>query len=701
MGDQWSEVAVWGYGAASATYFLFGLYLLLASRRGLPGGSLLLAVISSAFWALASAFFALRPDGALRQVVAVLDIFRGASWFAFLLVLLQPLGANRVRWPLGLAGLVVTAQLAALVLSELELLSRGAAAGLPLASFLVGAVFGLVLVEQLFRGLPRDSRWGLKPLCLGLAAGYVFELYLFADGILFGRLDPDVWSVRGIAHALVIPLIAISAGRNPTWTLPLAMSREMVFHSTALAVSGLYLLLIAAAGYYVRFFGGNWGRALQFALLFGGLLLLVVVLFSSSQRARLRVFINKHLFPYRYDYRNEWLRFTQALSSAGGGLDLGQSVIKALSDLVESSGGVLWLRDANGLFSMNARLNQGASEALEREDSSFCRFLDAREWIIDLEEFRARPAHYEGLILPEWLSAMSDAWLVVPLKSSGVLVGFVVLNAPRTTFEVNWEVLDLLKTAQSQAASYLAQMLVTEALLESRKFDSFNRMSAFVVHDLKNLVAQLSLMLKNAERHRHNPSFQEDMLETVAHVETRMRSLMAQLQEKRSIDPRKPVELVALANRIRVAKRHQHPSVEIVADGALALEVQAHPDRLERVIAHLVQNALDATPETGRVSLHVEKEDTSFGRIVIEDTGCGMTAEFMRERLFKAFSTSKSTGMGIGVYEAQQYIHELGGRIHFDSELGKGTRVTVVLPVLGRSGEVKSVMPEVASQDHE
>jgi signal transduction histidine kinase len=78
-----------------------------------------------------------------------------------------------------------------------------------------------------------------------------------------------------------------------------------------------------------------------------------------------------------------------------------------------------------------------------------------------------------------------------------------------------------------------------------------------------------------------------------------------------------------------------------------------------------------------------------------------MTAEFMRERLFKAFSTSKSTGMGIGVYEAQQYIHELGGRIHFDSELGKGTRVTVVLPVLGRSGEVKSVMPEVASQDHE
>jgi len=701
MDDELSVVAVWGYGVAFSAYLLFGLYLLVAARRGLHGSSLLIAIAGSAGWALASVFLALWPSGWLKQLVDGLDVFRGASWFAFLLVLLRPLGPNRLRWPVGFAFLVVSVQLAAALLAGFGWSVGSGTGTLPLGSFLIAAVFGLVLVEQLFRAIPSDSRWGLKPLCLGLAAGYVFELYLFADGILFGRIDPDIWAIRGVAHALVIPLIAVSAARNPAWTFRIAMSREIVFHSTALAVSGGYLLLIAGAGYYVRYFGGDWGRAMQFALLFGGLLLLMVLLFSGSQRARLRVSINKHLFPYRYDYRNEWLRFTQALSSAGGVMDLGQSVIKALSDLVESSGGGLWLKDPSGRFSMNARLNQTAPDAVEFDGSPFCRFLEKREWIINLEEFRSRPAHYEGLILPRWLSSLADAWLVVPLKSSDTLIGFVVLNSPRTAFEVNWEVLDLLKTAQRQAASYLERMLAAEALLESRKFESFNRMSAFVVHDLKNLVAQLSLMLKNAERHKHNPSFQEDMLETVAHVESRMRILMTQLQEKRSIDPRKRVDLLALVERIRTAKRHQSPPLELIVELGEVAEVHAHVERLERVVGHLVQNALDATPEDGCVSIRLARPERSAVQLVVEDSGCGMTAEFMRERLFKPFSTSKSTGMGIGVYEAQQYIHELGGRIHFESEPGCGTRVTVVLPVLDRAGEGKSAMPEEISEHHE
>lgn len=701
MGVELSDVAVWGYGGAAGAYLLFGLYLLLAWLGGIPGGFLLLAVGSSASWALASTFLVLYPSAWLALLTAVLDVFRSACWFAFLLVLLRPLGGNRLRWPVGFAALVVAAELIAVVLSGLDLPVDLKPANLMLAAFLVAAVFGLVLVEQLFRAIPAESRWGLKPLCLGLAAGYVFELYLFADGFLFGRLDPDVWGVRGIAHALVIPLVAVSAARTPSWTLRISVSREMAFHSTALAVSGLYLLVIAAAGYYVRYFGGNWGRALQLALLFAGFLLLLVFLFSGSQRARLRVFINKHLFPYRYDYRNEWLRFTQALSSAGGALDLGQSVIKALSDLVESSGGTLWLKDASGRFSVNARLNQGASDASEDDGSALCRFLDEREWIINLEEFRSRPAHYDGLVLPTWLSAIPDAWLVVPLKSSGALVGFVVLNSPRTAFEVDWEVLDLLKTSQRQAASYLARMQVTEALLESRKFDSFNRMSAFVVHDLKNLVAQLSLMLRNAERHKHNPAFQEDMLDTVAHVESRMRALMAQLQEKRSIDPHKRVDLCALADRIQATKRHQQPTVEVFADRDHRLEVQAHPERLERVIGHLVQNALDATQDDGKVTIRVDMPDPSSARVAVEDTGCGMTSEFMKERLFKPFHTSKSTGMGIGVYETQQYIHELGGRIHFDSEAGRGTCVTVVLPVSARADPDLPVTRERVRENHE
>ncbi|THF65527.1 PEP-CTERM system histidine kinase PrsK [Pseudothauera nasutitermitis] len=674
MYAEFSTVALWGYGLAAVVHALFALYLLGGWRSGLAARMLLFAVVASLLWAAGTALFVWAPGAAPARLGGLLEVLRVACWYAFLLVLLRSPGTPPLRWMLVACAAVVGAMLAAVLLP--------AGGKFLLGSFLAAAVLGLMLVEQLFRALPGESRWGFKPLCLGLAAGWMFELYFFADGFLFARLDGDVWAVRGLVHAMVVPLVAMSAARNPVWTSRIAVSREVVFHSTALVVAGAYLLVIAAAGYYVRYLGGDWGRALQVALLFAGLLLLGLFIGSGASRARLRVLLDKHLFPYRYDYRNEWLRFTQALSSADDALDLGQSVIKALSDLVESPGGGLWLRTPDGRYVQHARLNTPPCPAAEPAEGALCAFLAAREWVVNLEEFRMRRSHYGSLELPDWLLRLDSAWLVIPLKSGGRLVGFVVLNAPRAPFEIDWEVLDLLKTAQRQAASYLARMQVTEALIEARKFDAFNRMSAFVVHDLKNLVAQLSLMLKNAERHRDNPEFQRDMLETVAHVETRMRALMAQLQEKSPIEAPRQLDLMAVAERIAFARRGARPApvVESAAEAAAGLPVSAHAERLERVLGHLVQNALDATPEAGNVRLTVRDCGDGFVAFEVEDSGCGMPAEFIRERLARPFQTTKEGGMGLGVYEASQYIRELGGSLRYHSEEGRGTRAEVRLP---------------------
>lgn len=684
MGNELPNVAIWGYGVAAGAYSLFSLYLFLAWRGGITGAALTAAAASSALWASANVVFLVWPVDGTNHAALLFDVINGGAWFFFLLVLLRPLSVAPMRWTWIAAIAVVFAQAMSVVLFVFGVEFQVESGRVVLAWFLAGAVLGLVLVEQLYRGLPVESRWGLKPLCLALAAGYVFDLYLYADGFLFGRVDADVWSVRGVVHAMLIPMIALSAARSPSWTMKISVSRDVAFHSTALGLSGLYLLAIAGAGYYVRYFGGDWGRALQLALLFGGLLLLVVFIFSGTQRAKLRVLINKHLFSYRYDYRSEWLRFTQALSAAGDSMDLGQSVIKALADLVESSGGLLWLRDGSGRFTMHARLNQPPSDASTDANSAFCRFLDEQEWIVNLEEFRGGVAAHREVEVPEWLSSIPDAWLVVPLKSPGFLVGFVVLSTARTKFEINWEVLDLLKTAQRQAASYLARMQATDALLESRKFDSFNRMSAFVVHDLKNLVSQMSLMVKNAERHRDNPEFQQDMIDMVVHVESRMRSLMSQLQEKTSIEAHRTVAIVPLLERVVLNKRHQCPAVRISAEGAADCVVNAHPERLERVLGHLVQNALDATPEDGNVSVEVDASASGELRMVVSDNGCGMSETFVREQLFRPFHSSKASGMGIGMYEAQQYVHELGGQISVHSTEGEGTRISVSLPCVHR-----------------
>lgn len=682
-----AEFAIWGYGLAAIAYVCFGGYFYAAWRGAPTGGALLGAVLLSGIWAAASCWAAAASGAVPYFVAQLMDVARNGAWYVAILMLLRPLMRGSGRWVAGAAAFVCAAQLIAVGISTVDGFVVESGQRYVIASALISAVFGLVLVEQLYRGMPAELRWGLKPLCLGLGAVYMFELYFSSDAFLFGRTDGDMWAVRGVAHALVLPLIAISGARNPSWSLRVSLSREAVFHSTALAVAGLYLLTVASAGYYVRYFGGEWGRALQATLLFGALLLLAVFFFSGAQRARLRVFLSKHLFPYRYDYRNEWLRFTQALSTADGKLDLGQSVLQALCNLVESPGGCLWLRAQDGRYHLHAVLNQRLEGIAEPESSSLIRFLETREWVVNLEEYRVSPGVYQGLVLPEWLMQFPQAWLLIPLKSGHGLVGFVVLSAPRASFDIDWEVLDLLKTAQRQAASYLARMQSAEALIEARKFESFNRMSAFVVHDLKNLVAQLSLMLKNAERHRHNPAFQEDMLETVAHVEARMRGLMAQLQEKRSVDPPRLTDLTVLIERVCRLRRSQLPEVSVESLPDREILVSGHPERLERVIGHIVQNALEATPEDGKVSICMQLVPEGRVRLLIRDTGKGMSDAFIRDRLAKPFETTKASGMGIGVYETRQYIKELGGDVLFESEQGVGTLVTIELPRVVRTAE--------------
>jgi putative PEP-CTERM system histidine kinase len=212
-----------------------------------------------------------------------------------------------------------------------------------------------------------------------------------------------------------------------------------------------------------------------------------------------------------------------------------------------------------------------------------------------------------------------------------------------------------------------------------RKFDAFNRMSAFVVHDLKNIVTQLSLMMKNAKRLHDNPEFQQDMLLTVENSLDRMRQLMLQLREG-ATPPGTAVgvDLDAIVRRIAAVAADRGNLLEL--DVIEPVVTRGHAERIERIVGHMVQNAFDATDATGRVWLRL---DRSRGQAMIEvgDTGHGMSAEFVRERLFKPFQTTKQAGMGIGAYESFQYVQELGGKITVDSEVNRGTIVTVLLPL--------------------
>ena len=641
------------------------------------------AVWVSGLWALAAGVDPLTRLAAPAQAAALLDVARQGLWILLLLALLAPAGKG------SLPRRALARLAAALVLAAAAVAAGAALAGHPgtpasrlaLASALALPLLGLVLVEQFFRNLPQDARWNAKPMCLGLSVGFVFDLYVHAEALLFGHFDADALAVRGLVHALAVPLLAASARQRTDWMRPLQISRSAAFHSATLLLAGGYLLLMAAAGYYVRFFGGSWGRALQIALLALALALLGALVLSGALRARVRVFVGKHFFSHRFDYRERWLHFTAMLSQPGSPQETSTRVIRGLAEMVDSPGGSLWTRGGEGgALVQAARWNMPASHAREEADSALCRFLQERGWVVDLDEYRQAPRRYGGLALPPWLTdEAAGAWLVVPLLAGAELLGLVVLARPRAPMQADWEVRDLLKTAARQAAGLLAQMHATEALLEARKFEAFNRMSAFVVHDLKNIVSQLTLMLRNARRLQDNPEFRQDMLMTVENSLEKMRRLVMQLREG-ATPPGGPrgVELAPLAARLAQDALAAGRRLEVQCPRGLA--TRGHGERLERVLGHLVQNAFDATPAGGRVWLRAARQGAQVG-VEIGDTGAGMSEEFVRDRLFRPFATNKAGGMGIGAYESAQYVRELGGGIRVDSAPGRGTVVTLELPL--------------------
>lgn len=674
------SLAAVSYGLAALAFLLLGL----ASRGrdgppGVPGVAV--PALASSLWAAMVALESILHAG--RELAQVAELGRNLVWIWYLWRNLRAMRAPDQskdalafleRPLLWLAVLAATAQAAALVYPQPTIQFFASA-----VSPAVLSITALVLLEQFYRNASVEERWAIKHLCVALGGMFLFDFYLYSEAMLFKAYDAEVWAARGGINALLVPLIWRSLKRRIQTDLKVAISHQMAFHTVSLLGTGIYLMFMAAAGYYIRLVGGDWGRALQTVFLFGALLMLLLVVTSGSARARLRVLLSKHFFRYHYDYREEWLRFTSMLTEGDPGNQLHERILRAIARLVESPGAALWLRQDNGPYRRVAEWNLSRLDGEVSGDDPFPRFMEVRNWVLDLNECRTQPEFLAEARLPDWLLNNPEAWLAVPLRWHERMLGFIVLSTSLGKVVFNWEVSDLLKTAARQAAAHLAQSQASEALTVARQFESFNRAAAFVVHDIKNLVAQLSLLLANAEKHKHKPEFQEDMLVTIESSVARMNRMLAKLRDEQPPSRADEVALDKLMQEVMQSKSafSLKPKLAVETPG---LWVKADPEKLSRVIGHIVQNAIEATPYNGHVGVTLRREDGG-AVIEVEDTGCGMDETFIRERLFRPFASTKGTGMGIGAYECREYIQELGGQVLVRSRVGQGTRFTLRLPI--------------------
>lgn len=668
------------YTAGAVAFALLTIPLLASWRGRLQGGLLILACGATLAWTGLAAYGYWRGH-AWVPAINLLEVGRTLSWIAFLWIMLDtgagPRGGLlKTRTVVILGAPIVLVILASAVLDPLA--ENAGALGPQLFVRLLLAVAGLVLTETLFRNTPQDQRWHIKFLCLATGGMFAYDLFLYADAMLFRQLDGDLVQARGVIQVLVAPLLAVSSVRNRMWRSDIALSRQIVLHTTALIGSGGYLFLMAAAGFYLRQMGGHWGPVFQAMFLAGAVGMLLVVLFSGTVRSYLRVFIDKHFFRDRYDYRTEWLRFMQTVASGQDSAALEERVVKAVADIVDSPGGAMWLCDVDR-YVPAASWNLTFPVFEEPVDGALAGFMSRTRWVVDLDEVVEKSEKYEGLTVPEPLRAYKRAWLIVPLWHHS-LTGFIVLARPRAPHALVWEDFDLLKTVGRQTASYVAEQAAARALTEARQFENFNRRFAFVVHDIKNLASQLALVPANFAKHADNPAFRDDTMETLKNAVSKMKHL---------VDRINATQISSGSGRVRLA-----PLVAAVVasreSGAATLTFQAEDDRLvvpgdrerlEHVVDHLIQNAIEAVGDDGKVSVSLAR-DGDFAVVEITDDGPGMDADFVRDELFRPFRSTKEGGMGIGVFQCREYTRELGGHLDAVSSPGEGTTMRMVLPAV-------------------
>ena len=671
-----------GYSLAGMVYLVLAILLLTNFRGRLRGGLLTAAALASTVWAFLLAWAA-QTSGLTTAQIFFIEIGHDTVWLVFLSALMSGAIGTRQYWVVRYGGIVLAGGILALGISReiyatYDLRAEGAGGVMILGSLLT-ALYALVAIEQIYRNARESQRKGLKYLCIGVGGIFAYDLFLYSNAMLFGQLSDLFWGVRGFIVAMCVPLIAVAAQRSPSWSVGIFVSRQVVFHTATLFGAGIYLTVIGFSGYFIRVIEGEWGTAAQVVFFAAAIIALFVFLFSDSSRARLRVFISKHFFKNKYDYREEWLRLIGTLTTDSEAMPLKKRSIKALAQILDAPAGVLWLvSGASDSFDCVSAWNVKRPEATLMSDASLIRFLAKSGWIIDIREYNTDPSHYEDLHLNIEELSMADAAFIAPLLHNSELLGFVVLTRSATPIELNFEDRDLLKTAGQQVAGYLAQEIATDQLAEARQFEAFNRLTAYLMHDLKNVIAQQSLVVENAQKHKGNPAFIDDAMATIEGSVTRMRRVIEHLQHG-SVDQHKErIELGSLIMQAvsQCADRQPVPRTKLSEDRAW---VRADKGRLLMALYHAIRNAQDATHADGDVTVTVDINGSKCS-VQIADTGVGMDEAFIRDRLFRPFDSTKGTqGMGMGAYQLRETVRALGGEVSVRSEPKQGTTVTLEL----------------------
>ncbi|HET8904325.1 MAG TPA: XrtA/PEP-CTERM system histidine kinase PrsK [Saccharospirillum sp.] len=682
---DYSDVTRFAYMAATLLSFALVVFLGVSSLNDRWKRPLALAALLQTLWLATLTTSLYNPAAASHPLLGttpllLLEATQLMGWIVALLLTLRALRPE--QWPRRLLALLLLSSVVYLGLVIDLAFNLSSGNGLLFFAFLALSATALVCLEQLMRNSHSGRFIKLVTVSQGLV--FLLDVYLYTQGIVNRSIDPLLWQARA-AMIMAASFLIITAGLlfRDSISQPgrIGFSRPVAFYSTSLIIVSTGIMILALGGYYVRTLEGNWGiYAFTLLLFFAGIALSALFL-SNHVRSALQVWVSKHFFRHKYDYRQEWINVIHALSSSDS-TRVYETVYTVLARTFHATQGTVMALKGNHYHKVFSNLPPitGQPQTVPIH-AAFVGVMLEQDWVFAPTASDSALADYNNT-LPEWVRNDSSLRLIVPLNAQNQLIGFVTLHKPGEPEDLGWEDLDILKTIGRQLANHILIHTQEEQLSEARQLDTYNKLSAFIMHDLNNLIAQLDLMVKNSERHKSNPAFIDDMILTVGNAVVRMKSLIQKFKRS-DYDVVKSISLMDTISETLALCQNTQPIPAFSTKGPDRV-IEADQDRLTLALKHLIKNAQEATPEDGEVTVEALSHENGVFTLIIADTGSGMTRAFIEQQLFKPFETTKTgQGMGIGAYLTRSYLEELGAILDVESEPGKGTTFTITFGAAG------------------
>lgn len=471
------------------------------------------------------------------------------------------------------------------------------------------------------------------------------------------------------------------------------VSRKIVYTFVFPTLLAIYFICFGLISLVMSIFGLEMIFVMKWFLITLGVVGVILFGLSDKLRRRSHFFISTYFYTNKYEYRDEWLALSEHLQGAQSEIEAVHALRTVLSKSLYTDKIFIWLGDSEykkdfTLVSWNKGFNNRGSDNDIRSDSSLVNYLENNSFFHIDEKERS----------PEWMTVQEQnitlieslqLKLIAPIAIHNHLTGLIGLGAEYTGGKYSYDDFDLMRALGSQTASALMAIRMSEELATSREQQAWNRLSAFVLHDIKNAATMLSLLQENAPEHIHEPEFQDDMLELVDDTLKRMKRVEERLGTlKEDLTPDlQAIPLQPFLEKCSQQMMKKLPLMEIAVNSTDGLNIVSDPNLLQSIMENILLNASQAQNNKGQIQLKTNLDATSeHVTLAISDNGPGIDEGLLPDALFEPFKTTKDGGSGIGLWQVKKILTNMGGTISAGNISGGGACFIIRLPLVSSVG---------------